>query len=369
MTAPLQSYPFTMKRTLNFGAGPAILPLSVLSQASKAVLEIDGSGMSILEISHRGDLYEQIHNETKERILKLLELPTESYTVLFLGGGASLQFSMVPMNLLRPGDTADYVNTGEWSTKAINEAKRYGNINVAASSELEKFSSIPTQFEFSEKARYCHLTLNNTIEGTQWNCLPQTKRVPLVGDLSSELFSRKLDFARFGVIYAGAQKNAGPAGVTVVIIRKEMLTGIPSDLPTMLSYQTHAKGNSLYNTPPVFAIYVMGLVCQWIEEQGGIGGMEKQNEEKARLIYGALDSREDLFETVVKRREDRSRMNITFRLKDANHEKIFLKRTGELGMEGLKGHRSVGGLRASIYNAFPLEGAKLLSQFVMEFRV
>jgi len=356
-----------MKRIFNFSAGPANLPVPVLEEASRSVLEIDNSGMSILEVSHRGKHYEKIHAETKERLLKLMGLSASEYTVLFLGGGASTQFAMLPMNFLSPGDGADYVHTGEWSSKAIKEVKRYGTANVVASSENTKFTTIPKSFNVTPGAKYFHTTTNNTIEGTQWSTIPDCGSTPLVSDMSSDFLSKALDFKKFSFIYSGAQKNAGPAGVTLVIAKNGFLEQAKEDLPAMLTYKIHAKNDSLYNTPPVFPIYVVGLVLKWIESQGGIAQVEKVNERKAAKIYSALDAYPEIYDVVVKEKSDRSLMNLTFRLKDPEKEKAFLQKAESREMDGLKGHRSVGGLRASIYNAFPEAGCERLSELIHEF--
>jgi phosphoserine aminotransferase len=356
-----------MNRVYNFSAGPAILPEPVLEEAGRGIQEIAGSGMSILEVSHRGKEYEAVHFDTRDRLLRVLGLDPEEYAVLFLGGGASLQFAMLPMNFLQPGATADYVNTGDWAARAIKEAKRYGTVNVAASSEEERFSRIPKELALTPGARYVHITTNNTIEGTQWPSLPDTGDVPLVADASSDIMSRNDDYSRFSLIYAGAQKNAGPAGVTLVAARKSFLAQGNDDLPTVLNYKTHLKNDSLYNTPPAFAIYVVGLVLKWVEEQGGLKGAEERNRRKAGAIYEALDAHPEFYDPAVTAKEDRSLMNITFRLRDAAREKEFLAGAEERGMVGLKGHRSVGGFRASVYNAFPQAGADALAQYLSEF--
>jgi phosphoserine aminotransferase len=356
-----------MKRIYNFSAGPAILPVEVLEEASRGILEIGGSGMSILEVSHRGKEYEAIHFDAKERVLRTLGLDPEQYTALFLGGGASLQFAMLPMNFLTPDSTADYVNTGEWGTKAIKEAKRFGGVNVAASSEDAKYSYIPTDLNLTPGARYVHITTNNTIEGAEWPSLPDTGGAPLVGDASSDIYARSLDYSRFSLLYAGAQKNMGPAGVTVVVARKDFLAQANDDVPVILSYKTHAKTNSLYNTPPAFAVYLVGLVQKWIEANGGLKGIEARNRQKAQVIYDALDAFPDVYESAVRDKRDRSLMNITFRLRNADREKDFLAGAQAREMDGLKGHRSVGGFRASIYNAFPPEGCQALANYIEEF--
>lgn len=356
-----------MERIYNFSAGPAMLPLAVLEEASKGVLEIQNSGMSILEVSHRGKHYEAIHHDTIQRVLSVLNLSPDEFDVLFLGGGASLQFAMLPMNFLRTGQTADYVNTGEWAVKAIAEAKRFGTVNIAGTSEDSRYSYIPTDLHLSPDARYVHITTNNTIEGTEWHILPETNGVPLVADCSSDIFARELDYSRFHLFYAGAQKNAGPAGVTLVVARKEFLQQAADDVPVILSYKTHAKANSLYNTPPVFAIYVMNLVLKWIEAQGGLKAIEANNRQKAALIYDALDAHPDVYEPTVTQKADRSLMNVTFRLKNTGWETAFLEGAKARRMDGLKGHRSVGGFRASIYNAFPLEGCQALADYLHAF--
>ena len=356
-----------MNRIFNFSAGPAILPLAVLEEASRGVLEINNSGMSILEVSHRGKDYEAVHFDAMQRLLRVLGLSEDEYAVMFLGGGASQQFAMLPMNFLREGQTADYVNTGEWGVKAIKEAKKFGTVNVAASSEDKKFSYIPKELSLTPGAQYVHVTTNNTIEGTEWPSLPDTNGVPLVADASSDIMARALDYSRFSLLYAGAQKNAGPAGVTLVVARKDYLETAREDIPAILAYKTHAKADSLYNTPPAFAIYVVGLVLKWIEEQGGLGVVESRNREKAALIYDALDARPDVYDPAVTDKTDRSLMNITFRLKNADLDKAFLAGAQERQMDGLKGHRSVGGFRASVYNAFPVEGCKALAEYISEF--
>lgn len=355
-----------MNRIYNFSAGPAILPVPVLEEAAKGVLEINNSGMSILEVSHRGKDYEAIHFDAKERLLRVLGLSPDEYTALFLGGGASTQFAMLPMNFLQ-GGTADYVHTGEWSSKAMKEAKRFGSVNVAGSSEEGKFAYVPRELNLTPDAKYVHITTNNTIEGTEYAALPDTKGVPLVADASSDIFAKALDYSRFSLIYAGAQKNAGPAGVTMVIARKEYLDSATDDMPIVLNYKTHAKADSLYNTPPTFAVYVVGLVMKWIEAQGGLTAIEANNRAKAALIYDALDAVPGFYDPAVTNKEDRSLMNVTFRLSHPELDKAFLAGAQERGMDGLKGHRNVGGFRASIYNAFPYEGCRALASYLSEF--
>ncbi len=356
-----------MNRIYNFSAGPAILPVPVLGEAAQGLMEINGSGMSILEVSHRSKDYEAIHNEAIARLLRILGLSGDEYQVLLLGGGASLQFAMLPMNFLRPGQTADYVNTGEWASKAIKEARRFGTINVAATSEAEKYSYIPCTLNLTPDAQYVHITTNNTIEGTEWPELPATNGVPLVADVSSDIMARNLNYSRFDLLYAGAQKNAGPAGVTLVVARKSFLERATDDIAAILSYKTHAKGNSLYNTPPVFPIYVVGLVLKWVEDQGGLAHIEERNRHKAGLVYAALDAYPEFYDPAVRDKTDRSLMNITFRIKNAELDRAFLAGAKERQMDGLPGHRSVGGFRASLYNAFPVEGCQALADYLHEF--
>jgi phosphoserine aminotransferase len=351
------------KRIHNFGAGPATLPVPVLEEASRGVLEIAGSGMSVLEVSHRSKEYEAIHFDARDRLLRALGLDAAEYGALFLGGGASLQFAALPMNLLG-GGTADYVNTGEWSTKAIKEAKRFGTVNVAASSEDKKFSYIPKSLKLTPGAKYVHITTNNTIEGTEYGWLPETGGVPLVADMSSDILGRAVDYGKFSLIYAGAQKNLGPAGVTVVVARRKWLESATDDIAAILSYKTHLKADSLYNTPPVFAIYMVGLVLKWVEAQGGVAALDKRNRERAGRIYAALDAYPQVYDPAVTQKEDRSYMNVTFRLRDANGEKEFLSGAQAAGLDGLKGHRAVGGFRASIYNAMTADGIDALVDYI-----
>lgn len=356
-------------RIYNFSAGPAILPVSVLEEASQAVRELDGSGMSLLEMSHRGKHYDAIHNEAMENVLKTLGLSESEWSVIFMGGGASTQFTLVPMNFLTDDRVADYVDTGEWSSKAIAEGHRYGTVNVAGSSVESKYSRLPQSLILSppNRGRYVHITTNNTIEGTQWQTIPGTFGVPLIADMSSDIFALDRDLSQFGLLYAGAQKNAGPAGVTVVVVRNSFLETAKSDLSPMLSYKTQASKDSLYNTPPVFSIYVMNLVMKWIAGEGGVREIERRNREKAALIYNALDAAPRLYHPTVTEKSDRSLMNITFRLRDEALEKELLAEAKANGMDGLPGHRNVGGLRASIYNAFPREGCMALAQLLVDF--
>jgi phosphoserine aminotransferase len=354
------------KRIYNFNPGPAALPLSVLEEIQGEFLDYRGSGMSITEVSHRSAWFDEVINDAKLRVKRLLGCG-ENYEVLFLQGGASLQFSMVPMNLLGDDQVADYVNTGSWSAKAIKEVQILAKgVQVVASSEDRDFNYIPKDINFSEDAAYVHITSNNTIRGTQWSSYPDTGTVPLVSDVSSDIMGRVMDLAPFGLIYAGAQKNLGPAGVTLVVIRRDMLDRVPDKLPTMLKYTTFAAKNSMFNTPPCFAIYVVQLVLKWLEEAvGGLAKMEEINKEKAALIYTYLDKSDFYWGTADK--EDRSMMNVTFRLVDQSLEQIFIDQALANDLGGLKGHRSVGGCRASLYNATVLEAVEALVSFMADF--
>ncbi|MFZ2445035.1 MAG: 3-phosphoserine/phosphohydroxythreonine transaminase [Syntrophobacteraceae bacterium] len=353
-------------RIFNFNAGPATLPLIVLEQVKHEMLDFHASGMSILEISHRSKVFEEVLDEAIARTRRLLGCD-ESYHVLFLQGGASLQFAMVPMNLAIAGKPVDYVDTGTWSTRAIKEARALGkDVRVIASSQDKEFTYIPEHVPVDPDAAYLHITSNNTIRGTQWRTFPDAAGIPIVSDMSSDIFSRGFDPRPFGMIYAGAQKNLGPAGVTLVILRNDMLERVPKELATMLRYTTYADNKSLYNTPPCFAIYVAGLVLRWIEETiGGLDAMEKINDEKAQLLYGYMDSQD--FYRGTARPDSRSRMNVTFRLPDPELEKQFLAEASAAGLGGLKGHRSVGGCRASIYNATTLDAVRTLVDFMKGF--
>jgi phosphoserine aminotransferase len=356
----------TVHRIHNFSAGPAVLPVSVLEEIQRDLLALPGAGMSILEISHRSKTFESILEHAEADIRKLANIPA-NYKVLFLQGGASLQFSMVPMNLLTLGATADYIDGGSWAEKAIKEAKKVGNVNVAASTKSENYSRIPRQDELklTPGAAYAHMTSNNTIEGTEYKQLPNVGDVPLVSDTSSDMFSKPIDVARHALIYAGAQKNMGPAGVTVVIVRDDLLPRSSKSLPTMLNYAVHAENKSLYNTPPAFAVYALGLVMKWLLAQGGLAAIERTNQKKAGKLYAEID-RTGFYRGTAKK-DDRSLMNVTFRLATEELEKQFVKESESAGLDGLKGHRSVGGMRASIYNAFPEEGVDALVQFMREF--
>ena len=353
-------------RIYNFNAGPAALPLPVLEEIQAEFLNFKGSGMSITEVSHRSQWFDEVIEDAVARVRRLMKLP-DSFHVVFLQGGASMQFCMIPMNLLPEGRSADYVNTGTWATKAIKEARIEGKtIQVIASSEDKKFSYIPKNIAFSKDAAYVHFTSNNTIKGTQWASFPDTGGSPLISDMSSDIMSKPFDPSPFGLIYAGAQKNLGPAGATLVIIRQDMLERVPDNLPTMLKYTTFVEKNSMFNTPPCFAIYTIQLVLKWLEETiGGLHNMEKLNQQKAALLYQAIDKTGFYAGTAEK--ESRSLMNVTFRLPTEDLEKVFVQKALENGMGGLKGHRSVGGCRASIYNSTSLEAVKALVDFMQEF--
>ena len=356
----------TENRIYNFNAGPAALPLGVLEEIRDSFLNFNESGMSVMEISHRSKLFDDIINDAVARTKRLLKLD-EKFHVLFLQGGASMQFCMIPMNFLPKGKSADYVNTGTWSTKAINETRIQGKkIKVVASSEDKDFTYIPKNIQFSKDAVYAHITSNNTIKGTQWVSFPDTGGVPIVADMSSDFMSKPIDVNKFGIIYAGAQKNIGPAGVCMVIIRDDMLKMVPDNLPSMLKYTTFASRNSMYNTPPCFAIYTVQLVLKWLEETiGGLEKMETINQEKGRLLYNAIDS--GGFYKGTAEPESRSLMNVTFRLPSEKLEKEFVREAMKNGFGGLKGHRSVGGCRASIYNATTIEAVKALTDFMTNF--
>src|SRR5436853_840998 len=354
------------ERIFNFAAGPAVLPLPVLEEAQRDLLALPGVGMSVLEISHRSKTFDEIILGAEADLRKLAGIP-DNYRILFLQGGASLQFSMVPMNLLPQGGTADYIITGSWSKKAMKEAQRIGQVSVAATTEPDNFNRTPRpeEIKLNPAAAYLHFTTNNTIFGTEWRHEPDSGDVPLVADASSDIFSRPIDVKKYALIYAGAQKNLAPAGVTLVIIRDDLLSRIPKGLHTMLDYQTHVKERSLYNTPPVFPIYVMRLVLKWLIQQGGLEDIERRNKKKGDLLYGAIDS--SGFYRGHALQDSRSLMNVTFRLPSEELKKEFVNQATRAGMDGLKGHRSVGGCRASIYNAFPIEGVEALVGFMKEF--
>ncbi len=358
-----------MDRIFNFSAGPAILPAEVLQQARDEMLDWHGSSMSVMEMSHRGLEFMFIAAKVESDLRELASIPV-NYKILFLSGGASSQFAMVPMNLLRGKKSADYINTGEWSQKAIKEAKKYCAVNIAASSEKENFSCVPTQdrWTLDPAAAYVHYTPNETIGGVEFNWVPDVDaKVPLVSDMSSSILSRPLDVTRFGLIYAGAQKNMGPAGLTIVIVREDLLGVTLPGTPTMFDYKIHADNDSMYNTPPTYAMYIMGLVLEWLKRNGGLIAMEKVNIAKAKLLYDLLDTSDFYHCPVVK--TDRSRMNVPFTLKNSALDGTFLQQSQARGLIQLKGHRSVGGMRASIYNAMPIEGVATLVEFMREFEI
>ncbi len=354
------------ERIFNFSAGPAVLPVPVLEEAQRDLLSLPGVGMSVMEISHRSKTFDAILESAVSGIRELLSIP-DNYRILFLQGGASLQFSMVPMNFLPADGSADYVLTGSWGKKALKEAKRAGNVNVAATMADGGFTRVPNNDEInlSPGASYVHITSNETIEGVQWKREPETGSVALVCDASSDILSRAIPVDKYGLIYAGAQKNIGPSGVTLVIIREDLLQRIPNGLHTMLDYRTHVENNSLYNTPNTWGIYLISLVCKWIKDKGGIAGMERENEDKARLLYDAIDA--TAFYRGHADADCRSTMNVTYRLPSEELEKKFTSEATAQGLDGLKGHRSVGGIRASIYNAFPRAGVEALVSFMKEF--
>lgn len=355
-----------MARVFNFSAGPAALPEAVLRQAAEEMLDWHGSGQSVMEMSHRGKEYVSIQEEAEADLRELLGIPKD-YKVLFLQGGATTQFDMVPINLLRGKASADYVNTGEWSKKAIKEAKFFCHVNVAASSEDRNFACVPPQAEWrlDRQAAYVHICSNETIGGVEFHWVPDTGDVPLVADMSSHILSRPVDVSKYGLIYAGAQKNIGPAGLAIVVVREDLIGKAVPTPPSMLDYKIHADNGSMYNTPPTYSVYVAGLTFKWLKQQGGLAAIERHNIEKSRLLYEYLDGSSFYRNPVNK--EDRSRMNVPFTLRDAALDDAFLKGAKERGMLQLKGHRSVGGMRASIYNAMPMEGVRCLVDYMREF--
>ena len=355
-----------MLRVFNFSAGPATLPEEVLKQAAAEMLDWQGSGQSVMEMSHRGKEYMSIHAQAEADLRELLAIPS-NYKVLFLQGGATLQFEMIPINLLRGKAAADYVNTGEWAKKAIKEAKPFCQANIIASAEDKNFSYAPAQstWKTSKDAAYLHYTANETIGGVEFHWIPDTGDIPLVCDMSSNILSKPVDIAKYGLIYAGAQKNIGPAGLTIVIVRDDLIGHAVPTPPAMLDYKTHVENDSMFNTPPTYGIYIAGLVFQWLKKRGGLAAIEKKNIEKADLLYDFLD-KSSYFKNPV-RKEDRSRMNVPFTLKDEAHDEEFIKGAKARGMIQLKGHRSVGGMRASIYNAMPIAGVQMLVQYMREF--
>ncbi len=354
-----------MERVYNFSAGPSMLPLSVLEEAQRDMVNYKGTGMSVMEMSHRSKDYEGIIYGAEALIRELMSIP-ENYEVMFLQGGASTQFAMVPLNLFK-NKKADYVITGQWAKKAHQEAGKFGTANAVASSADKTFSYIPKldKSTFTPDADYFHITHNNTIYGTKWNTLPETGNVPLVADISSDIMSETLDVTKFGLLYAGAQKNVGPAGLTIAIMRKDLIGDAMDICPTMLSYKTHADGKSMYNTPPCYSIYISKLVFEWVKNMGGVAELEKLNKAKAQVLYDFLDNSQMFKGTVVK--EDRSLMNVPFITGNEELDKKFVAEAKEAGFVNLKGHRTVGGMRASIYNAMPIEGVQALVNFMETF--
>ena len=356
------------KRIYNFSAGPAVLPEEVIKEAQDNLMSLPGVGMSILEISHRSKTFDKIIADAKTDLKELMGI-SDDYSILFLQGGASLQFSMVPLNLMPPANKADYIVTGSWSKKAVKEAKRVGTVNIAASTEEGKFKRIPKQDELKldPGASYIHFTSNNTIYGTEFQYEPEVGNVPLVCDASSDILSRKITVNKYALIYAGAQKNMGPSGVTFVIIRKDMVERSSDSLHTMLNYKTHVDADSLYNTPTVFGIYIINLVAKWLKKNGGLDAMYKTNKEKADLLYKCIDESGGYYKGHAEK-DSRSLMNITFNLNSEELEKKFVEESSKTGFSGLKGHRSVGGIRASVYNAFPKKGVEDLVSFMKDFQ-
>jgi phosphoserine aminotransferase len=355
-----------MARVFNFSAGPAVLPEEVLARARDEMLDWRGSGMSVMEMSHRGKEFESIIATAEADLRALMSIP-DNYKVLFLQGGASLQFAMVPVNLMGVRKRADYVHTGEWAKKAIAEARKFGDVNIAASAEDSNFTCVPaaSAWRLDPRAAYVHITSNETIGGVEYHWTPQTGDVPLVADMSSHILSRPMDVSRYGVIYAGAQKNIGPAGLTIVIVREDLIGQAPPGTPAMLDYKVMADNASMYNTPATYAVYIAGLVFQWLKGLGGLEAMERRNREKAALLYDLIDASPFYSSPVAK--ADRSLMNVPFRLADEALDDAFLKEAKAHGLIQLKGHRSVGGMRASIYNAMPLAGVQALVAFMRDF--
>lgn len=357
-----------MARKYNFNPGPATLPLEAIEKTREILVDYKGQGFGILEMSHRSKQYEELNDQTIGLIQELFGVPAD-YDILFLGGGASTQFFHVPMNYLAKDKVASYVNTGSWAQKAIKEAKKFGKVHIAATTEAEKFTRMPRpeEIKLDPASVYAHITSNETIDGTQWAKYPDTGKIPLICDMSSDVMSRKVDVSKFAMIYAGAQKNLGPAGITVVIIRKSLVAACQDTVPTMVNYKTHAAEKSLYNTPPVFGVFVMKFVLDWIKGQGGLAAVEKTNDAKAGLVYGLLDEMSSYYRGTVTDKANRSKMNVTFRLPTEDLEKKFLDEASKAGFIGLKGHRAVGGIRISMYNAMPLEGIQKLTDFMKQF--
>lgn len=356
------------ERVYNFNPGPSALPDAVLRKAREEWMDYEGTGLSVMELSHRGETFEAILNRTVSLFKQLLNIP-DNYEILFIQGGASMQFSMAPMNLLRPNKQASYVLTGLWAERAFQEARLFGKVRKAFCGQSENYARVPEPDELSYEPtdEYVHITTNNTIYGTQWKTFPQTGDVPLVADMSSDILSRPIDVKQFGLIYAGAQKNLGPAGVAVVIIRQDLIEKAQTNLPTMLQYRTYSRHRSLYNTPPTFAIYMIGEVLQWVKDQGGTSALARRNESKAALIYEAIDESDGFY---IGRAEPKSRslMNITFRLKNETLERQFIEEAKREGFIGIAGHRSTGGCRVSVYNAVSLEACEAFRQFMIDFQ-
>jgi len=360
--APMSTLNYT-KVVHNFNSGPSILPIEVFEQASQAIIDFNNTGLSILELGHRTSLFQEVMDEAIASVKELMKLDDE-HDVLFLHGGASTQFFQVPMNLLNDNETAAYLDCGTWGSKAIKEAKIFGNVDMVASSKDKNYTYIPKSYTIPSTAKYFHYTTNNTIEGTQMHAIPETN-VPLVADMSSDILSATIDFNRFSLIYAGAQKNIGAAGVNLVIVKKDILGKVSRKLPSMMDYRNHIENGSMLNTPPVFAVYVCMLTLRWLKQQGGITEIEKLNDDKANLLYQTLDSLPVFRPTVAK--EDRSKMNVVFVIDNPDLEKEFLAECKANGMVGIKGHRSAGGFRASLYNALPIESVQALTDLMTTF--
>ena len=353
-------------RAHNFYAGPAVLPVSVLEETRDAVMNFANLGVSILEISHRSKEFDAVIQDAENDALAIMGLNAQDYAVIFVGGGASLQFAMLPMNFLHT--KADYLVTGEWATKAAKEARAFGTVNEAASSKDKNFNYLPKSYKFSPDADYMHITTNNTIYGTEWKSIPNVGSVPLISDMSSDMFGVKREWSRFSLIYAGAQKNLGPAGVTMIVIKRAYLESKAKEqVPTMLKYKTHVDGKSLYNTPPVFAVFVLGKTLKWIHKEGGLDAIEARNQKKAKMIYDVIDAHPGFYKGTVTDKADRSIMNLTWNLPTPELEDKFVAEAKKKQMVGLKGHRSVGGIRSSQYNACPLESVETLAKFMEEF--
>ena len=357
-----------MERVYNFSAGPSIMPVPVLEQCAKEMLNYGGSGMSVMEMSHRSKIFIEIATNTENLLREIMNIPS-NYKVLFLQGGASMQFAMIPLNLMNKSKKIDIVETGQWASKAAGEAKRYGTVNVVASSKDTNYDRVPDldPAKFTPDADYFHLTSNNTIFGTRQMVWPETGNVPIVCDMSSNILSEVYDVSKFGLIYAGAQKNMGPAGVTAVIVREDLIGNALPETPTMLNYKSHADADSMYNTPPTYGLYIAGLVYQWIKDLGGVAAMQKINEEKANLVYDVIDN-SSLFKGTAAVK-DRSLMNVTFVTGDADLDAKFVKEAEALGLVNIKGYKTVGGMRASMYNAMPVEGARALAEFMKKFEI